>query len=133
MTNADLARRIGLSPPSMLQRVRKLEEAGYIKQYVALLDAEKLGYPITVIAMVNLSLHQDSAIEQFRASIQEIPEVIECLHISGEHDFLLRIVAKSMHDYERLVSEHISKIKAVGRINSSFVLAENKRSATIPL
>lgn len=117
----------------MLQRVRKLEEAGLIKQYVALLDAEKLGYPITVIAMVNLSLHQDAAIEQFRASVQEIPEVIECLHISGEHDFLLRIVAKSMHDYERLVSDHLSKIKAVGRINSSFVLAENKRTSSIPL
>jgi len=117
----------------MLQRVRKLEEAGYIRQYVALLDAEKLGYPITVIAMVNLSLHQDAAIEQFRAAVQEIPEVVECLHISGEHDFLLRIVAKNMHDYERMVSEQLSKIKAVGRINSSFVLAENKRTASIPL
>ena len=117
----------------MLQRVRKLEESGLIKGYKAILDAEQLGYPLTVIAMVSLSLHQDSAIEQFRMAIQDIPEVIESLHVSGEYDFLLRIVARNMHDYERIVTEHLSKVKAVGRINSSFVLAQNKQSAPIPL
>ena len=133
VTNADLARRVELSPPSMLQRVRKLEEGGYITGYGANLDAESLGFPLMVIAMVSLSLHQDLAIEQFRNGVQGIPEVIECLHVSGEYDFLLRIVARSMHDYERIVTEHLSKIKAVGRINSSFVLAQSKHSVPIPL
>lgn len=133
VTNADLARRAELSPPSMLQRVRKLEEAGFIRGYSATLDAERLGYRVTVIAMVSLSLHQEQPIEQFRAGVMGVPEVVECLHVSGEHDFMLRIVAKDMRDYERIVTDHLSKIKSVGKINSLFVLAVNKQSAPVPL
>lgn len=133
MTNADLARKIGLSPPSMLQRVRKLEEAGFIKGYNAELSPEALGYQLLVVAMVSLSLHQEGSIEQFRNATRAVPEILEVLHISGEYDFMLKVVAKDMRDYERIVTTHISSIKAVGKINSCFVLAVNKQGTALPL
>ncbi len=133
MTNADLARKIGLSPPSMLQRVRKLEEAGFIKGYSADLSPEALGYQLLVVTFVSLSLHQEGSIEQFRNAARAVPEILEVLHISGEYDFLLKVVAKDMRDYERIVTTHISAIKAVGKINSCFVLAINKHGASLPL
>ncbi|MBX3112885.1 MAG: Lrp/AsnC family transcriptional regulator [Fimbriimonadaceae bacterium] len=133
MTNADLARKIGLSPPSMLQRVRKLEEAGYIKGYYAELSPEALNYQLLVVAMVSLSLHQEGSIEQFRNATRAVPEILEVLHISGEYDFMLKVVAHDMRDYERIVTTHISSIKAVGKINSCFVLAVNKQGTALPL
>ncbi|MBS1709380.1 MAG: Lrp/AsnC family transcriptional regulator [Armatimonadetes bacterium] len=133
MTNADLARKIGLSPPSMLQRVRKLEEAGFVRGYTAELNPEALGYHLLVVAMVSLSLHQEGSIEQFRNAAMAVPEILEILHISGEYDFMLKIVAKDMRDYERIVTTHISSIKAVGKINSCFVLGVNKHGTTLPL
>lgn len=133
ITNADLARQIGLSPPSMLQRVRKLEESGLIKAYRAILDEDSMGFGLQVLAMISLSLHQEQPIEQFRDQVSAIPEVLECLHVSGEYDFMLRIVAKDMQDYERIVRQNISSIKAVGRINSSFILATPKRTTALPV
>lgn len=133
ISNADLAKSVGLSPPSVLQRVRALEKAGLIRGYFAVLDAERLGLKITALAMITLSLHQEQPIERFRKSIQEIPEVLECYHVSGEFDFLLKIVVKDIRSYEQLIRERLSKIKGIGQIRSSFVLATNKYSTKIPL
>lgn len=133
MTNADLAKRIGLSPPSTLQRVRQLEEAGLVKRYVALLDHERLGYKVTVLAMIQLSLHQERPIEQFRKSILQIPEVVECYHVSGDYDYLLKILVKDIRAYEALVREKLSRIKGVAKITSSFVLGTTKHTTQVPL
>lgn len=133
MTNADLAKRVGLSPPSVLQRVRSLEKSGLIRNYTALLDHEKLGLKITVFAMVSLSLHQEQPIERFRRGIREIPEVMECYHVSGDFDFLLKIVVRDIRAYEALVREHLSKLKGVQKINSSFVYGVPKHSTKIAL
>src|SRR5436853_1994969 len=83
ITNADLAKKVGLSPPSVLQRVRALEKAGLIRGYFALLDAERLGLKLTALAMISLSLHQEQPIERFRRSIQGIAEIVECYHVTG--------------------------------------------------
>lgn len=133
MSNADLARRVGLSPPSVLQRVRKLEESHLISRYTAILTPDLLGYKILVIAMISLSLHQEKPIEGFQNSVKEIPEVLEVLHVSGDFDFLLKIVAKDMKDYERMVRERLSTIQGVGKIHSSFVLGINKNQTAMPL
>ena len=133
MTNADLARRVGLSPPSMLQRVRKLEEGRFINSYTALLNPEQLGFSLIVIAMVSLALHQEAPIEQFREEVQDVPEVLECYHVSGDFDFLLKIIAKDMHDYERIVREKLSRISGVGKIQSSFVLGTTKSTTALPV
>lgn len=133
MTNAELAKRVGLSPPSALQRVRFLEQVGFIKGYVALLDPNKMGLNITVLAGITLALHQDQAIERFRRSISQIPEVVECYHVSGEFDYLLKILVRDIGTYEELIREKISKIKGIQTIRSSFVLAEPKHTTQIPL
>jgi Lrp/AsnC family leucine-responsive transcriptional regulator len=132
ITNADLAKRVGLSPPSVLQRVRALEKAGLIKGYFALLDAERLGLKITALAMVSLALHQEQPIERFRRSINDIPEVMECYHVSGEFDFLLKIVVKDIRAYEVLIREKLAKIKGIGQIKTSFVLGTSKYNTQIP-
>lgn len=133
MSNADLARSVQLSPPSVLQRVRKLEEMGVIQGYSTVLDAEKLGFGLTVFAQISLALHQERAIEQFRAEVAKIPEVMECHHVSGEFDFMLRIVVGDMRAYEALIREHLSRIKGVGKIHSCFVMATTKDSHRLPI
>jgi Lrp/AsnC family transcriptional regulator, leucine-responsive regulatory protein len=133
ITNADLAKAVNLSPPSVLQRVRTLEKLGLIRGYFALLDYERLGLRITALAMISLSLHQEQPIERFRKAIQEIPEVLECYHVSGEFDFLLKIVVKDIRAYEQFLREKLSKIKGIGQIQTSFVLATPKYSTQVPL
>lgn len=133
ITNAELAKKIDLSQPSALQRVRTLEKSGYIKKYAALLDAERLGLKITVWAMISLSLHQDQPIERFRKSMQEISEVLECYHVSGEFDFLLKIMVPDIRAYESLVREKFSRIKGIQQIKSSFVLASPKQTHILPI
>jgi len=133
ISNADLARKIGLSPPSMLQRVRKLEQSGYIKGYSTRLEAEKLGFNLHVIAQISLSMHQDQPIDQFIEDILKVPEVLACYHVSGDYDFMLRIVAKDMHDYERILKERLASIKVVGKIHSCFVLNVNKETEVLPI
>lgn len=133
ITNADLAKCIELSPPSALQRVRRLERAGYIIGYTALLDPEKLGYPITVWAMMSLTLHQDQPVEKFRESVMLIPEVVECYNVSGEFDFLLKILVADIAAYEALMREKLSRLEGVRQLKSSFVLGVTKHSTHIPL
>jgi Lrp/AsnC family transcriptional regulator, leucine-responsive regulatory protein len=133
ITNAELAKRVGLSPPSVLQRVRSLEKAGLVRGYVALLEPERLGLRITALVMISLSLHQEQPIERFRRSIQEIPEIIECYHVSGDFDFLLKVVVRDMRSYEVFLREKLSKIKGIGKITTNFVLATNKQTTQIPL
>jgi Lrp/AsnC family transcriptional regulator, leucine-responsive regulatory protein len=117
----------------VLQRVRTLEKLGLIRGYFALLDYERLGLRITALAMISLSLHQEQPIERFRKAIQEIPEVLECYHVSGEFDFLLKIVVKDIRAYEQFLREKLSKIKGIGQIQTSFVLATPKYSTQVPL
>lgn len=133
ITNADLAKTVNLSPPSVLQRVRALENAGLIRGYHAHLDAERLGLRITAMVGITLSLHQDMAIERFRRAVQEVPEILECHHISGDFDFLLKVVVRDMRAYESFVREKLSRIKGVGQIRTSFVLGTTKHTTEIPL
>lgn len=133
ISNADLAKKIGLSPASTFQRVRNLEAAGFIRRYVALVDHEKVGKKLTVLAMVELSLHQDQPIERFRRAVMQIPEVLECYNVSGEFDFVLKIVVPDMRSYEALVREKLSTIRGVGKVTSSFVLSTTKHTTAVPI
>jgi Lrp/AsnC family leucine-responsive transcriptional regulator len=133
MTNADLAKKVNLSPPSALQRVRALENAGLIKGYVALLDPDRLGLKLTALVMIRLALHQDRPIEQFRKAVHDIPEVMDCYHVSGEFDFVLKVIVKDIRAYEQLVREKLSRIKGLQQINTSFVMGIPKQTTAIPL
>jgi Lrp/AsnC family leucine-responsive transcriptional regulator len=131
MTNADLAKTVGLSPPSVLQRVRTLERSGLIRGYAALLDAERLGFRITAWVQISLALHQDQPIERFRKSIQEIPEILECYNVTGDFDFLMKVVVKDMRTYELFVREKLAKIKGVQQIKSSIAFGTSKYNTHI--
>lgn len=133
ITNADLAKAVNLSPPSVLQRVRALEKAGLIRGYHAQLDHERLGLRITAMVMITLALHQDMAIERFRRAVQDIPEILECHHVSGDFDFLLKVVVRDMRSYEQFIREKLSRIKGIGQIRSSFVLGTTKYTTEIPI
>jgi Lrp/AsnC family leucine-responsive transcriptional regulator len=133
ITNAELARRVGLSAPSVLQRVRKLEELGLIQGFYAHLDREKLGYGILVLVQIGLSLHHEKAIEQFRRAVKAMPEVLECLHTSGDFDFQLKVVATDMREYETIVTQRISQIRGIGKIHSCFVLGMTKYTTELPI
>ena len=133
ITNAELAKRVNLSPPSVLQRVRALEKAGLIKTYTAILDADRLGLKITALTSINLSLHQDQPIERFRKAILDLPEVLECYHVSGDFDFLLKVIVRDMRSYESFIREKLSKIKGVNQVKTNVVLGTNKHTTQIAL
>lgn len=133
MTNADLAKNVGLTPPSALQRVRALEKAGLIKGYTALLDSERLGLRLTAFTFISLALHQDLAIERFRKSVSELGEVMECYNISGDFDFILKVLVRDIRSYEIFVREKLSRIKGVGKIQTSFVIGTPKQTTKIPI
>lgn len=131
ITNADLAKQVGLSAPSVLQRVRALEKAGLIRQYVAILDPEKLGRKLTAFVNVSLVMHESQPIERFRKAITELPEVQEVYNVTGDFDFLLKIQVRDMRHYETLIREKITKIRGIARLNTSFVLGTAKQSTQI--
>ncbi len=133
MTNTDLAKHVGLTAPSALQRVRSLEKAGFVKGYSAQLDPEKLGLRLTAFTFIALALHQDLAIERFRKSIGDLPEVLECYHISGEFDFMLKVLVKDIRSYEAFIREKLSRVKGVGKIQTSFVMGVPKHTTKLPL
>ncbi len=133
ITNADLAKAVQLSPPSVLQRVRALESLGLIKAYTAVLDPDRLGLKLTAWTQISLALHQDLPIERFRKSILAIPEVLECFHVTGDYDFLLKIVVKDMRAYEAFIREKLTKLKGIGKIQTSFVMGVTKHTTHLPL
>ena len=133
ISNADLARKIGLSPPASHARTRRLEEAGYIQQFVALLDKEKAGFDMVCFVMVSLSMHKTQQVQDFRQAVQDIPEVLECHHITGEYDYLLKVIIRNRKDLEQFVIERLTPIPGVARIHTSLVLSEVKTTTALPI
>jgi Lrp/AsnC family leucine-responsive transcriptional regulator len=133
LPNARIAERVGLSPPSVLERIRKLEERGVIKGYAAQVEGERLGLRTVVFVQVSLSFHRSDAIESFRKSILATPPVLECYHVTGEEDFLLKVVVPDIADYEDFLLHTLTQIEGIGKVKSSFVLSTLKRSSRLPL
>lgn len=132
-SNVDLAREIGLSPPPTLERVRKLEAAGYISGYVALVDGSKLGLGITAFVSVVLARHHLETSMRFSEECRRLPEVLECHHIAGEEDFLLKVVAESPAAYERFVLETLTRVPGIEKVKTIFVLSSPKSTTRLPI
>ena len=133
ITNVQLAAKIGISPPAMLERVKRLEKNGIIRKYAALLDAEKIGKNTFALVSVSLSMHQVSSIEIFAKEIKRLDEVLECYHVTGNSDFLLKVAVKNVQEYERFILEKFTKIKGVNKINTSFILSTFKYKTKLNL
>ena len=133
ISNAELARRINLSPPATHARVRQLEKRGYIRQYSALVDRDRAGYDMLCFVHMSLQLHQQEQIDIVRAAISQMPEVLECYHVTGEFDYLLKVVIRSRKDLERFVMDQLTPIPGVARVYTSLVLTEVKSTTALPL
>jgi DNA-binding Lrp family transcriptional regulator len=133
ISNVELAQRVNLSPPATHARVRRLEEQGVIRRYAALLDPAKIGYDMLCFVRVSLQLHQSQPVERFGEIIQKMPEVLECHHITGEYDYLLKVAVRNRKDLERFAVERLTPIPGVARINTSLVLSEVKSTTALPI
>ena len=133
ITNATLAQRVGISPPSTLERVKKLEASGIIRGYVAILDPAALGKSIAAVVHVTLREHGMEQLRTFEHAIVEMPEVQSAWHTAGEEDFILRVVVTDMNQYERFVVHKLSAIPNIGRVRTSFCLSSVKDDTRVPL
>ncbi|MDR6564728.1 MULTISPECIES: Lrp/AsnC family transcriptional regulator [Arcicella] len=133
ITNAQLSKEIGLSPAPTLERVKKLETAGIIESYHAQLNREKVGLGVTTFVTVTLIGHKKQVTESFVSQINSIPEVIECHHVTGSGDFLLKIIAKDIASYQKLMLEKINEIEEVAGTQTMVILSTFKESKVLPI
>lgn len=133
LSNQDLAKRVGLSPAPCSRRIKRLEEEQVIEGYAALVDPQSLGLTVTVYASVSLDNHHESTVKVFDDLVSGRPEVLECYSMSGQFDYLLKIVARTMGEYERFLSGHLLPCPAVRAVTTSFVLKRKKFTTALPV
>ncbi len=133
ISNAEVARQVGLSAPATHARVKRLEEAGVVRQYSTLLDREAIGFDMVCFINVSLQLHQFEAIERFKELMQDMPEVLECYHITGEFDYLLKAVFRNRDELQEFVVNKLTPIPGMARINTSLALIEIKATQQLPI
>ncbi len=133
ISNADLAREVGLSPSPCLRRVRELEASGVIKRFATLLEPASVGLPISVFVQVTLERQVESALEAFESTILARPEVMECYLMTGDSDYLLRIVVSDIAAYEKFLKDSLTRVPGVASIKSSFALNQVKYGTALPL
>jgi len=134
LTNLELAEQIGLSPSPCLRRVRALEESGIIHGYHALLDAQKLGLTLTALVYISMDRHTPERFANFDASIRTLPEVLECLLITGQDaDYQIKVVVRDMQAFQHLLLDQITRIDGVTGVHSSFVLRRVVDQTALPL
>lgn len=130
-TIKELADRVKLSHTPVFERVKRLELAGYIKKYIAIIDAEKLNYGLIVFCNIKLKQHGKSIGHEFVTDIQRITEVVECYNISGDYDFLLKVYARDMKHYQDFVFNTLGSVESIGSAHSTFVMSENKNTYNV--
>lgn len=134
LSNQELAERIGLSQSPCLRRVKALEASGYIAGYRALVDARKLGLTLMALIGISMDRHTPERFDHFEAEISAIPEVLECLLITGQQsDYQLKVVVRDMDAYHELLLKRITRIKGVTGVHSSFVLRQVVNQTALPL
>ncbi len=133
LSNVELAARAGLSASPCLRRVRALEDAGVIKGYAALVDQQAVGLPVSVFIMVSLEKQIEQALETFETRIRALPEVMECYLMTGDSDYLLRVVAADLFAYERFLLTQLTKFPGVSSIKSSFALKQVVYRTALPV
>jgi len=133
ISNVDLAGAINLSESACLRRVRALEDDGIIDRYVALIGQARVGLPGNVFVHIGLHREEDSELAAFEEAVRSIPEVMECYLMTGEFDYLLRVVVTDMADFERLHKESLTRLPGVARVNSSVAIRTVQKTTELPL
>ena len=133
MTNAKLAERVGLSPAPCLRRIRALEAAGVIRDYVALLDSRAVGRAVTVFIEIRLDLQVRDRLDILERAIREWPEVLECSLMTGDADYMLRVAVPDVDAYEQFLRDKLTRLEGVASIKSSFALKQVKYTTALPI
>jgi len=133
LSNVELAQHAGLSASPCLRRVRTLEDEGIIKGYAALVDQEAVGLPVSVFVMVSLERQVEQALEIFEERVRALPEVMECYLMTGDSDYLLRVVTSDLQAYERFLMHQLTKFPGVSSIKSSFALKQVVYRTALPI
>ncbi len=126
-----IAQQVGLSVSPTYERIKRLEQSGCIKKYVAIIDGNQIGKSITVYCQISLSNHSRKLIDAFIMAIQGLPEVMGCSHVSGNYDFLLKVTAKDMNEYQQFVIDKLSVIDGISNMQSSFEMNEIKEGISL--
>jgi len=131
--NVDLARAVGLSPSPCSRRVREMEEAGVIRRYATLIDPAAVALPVSVFINVTLEKQVEQDLEVFESAVAQLPEVMECYLMTGDADYLLRVVVSDLEAYKRFLMDHLTRIPGVTSIRSSFALKQVAYRTALPL
>ncbi len=133
ISNVDLAELVSLSESACLRRVRRLEEKGFIQKYTALLDQRQVGLSGNVFVHIALHREEQRELAAFEDAVQSLPEVMECYLMTGEFDYLLRVVVSDMADFERVHNESLTRLPGVARVNSSVAIRTVRKTTELPL
>lgn len=133
LTTRELAQRLHLTSTPVHERIKKLEKEGFIRKYVALLDQQKLNKGLTVFCYVSLKQHDKAIGHKFVKDILSLKEVTECYNVSGEYDFMLKILVKDMPEYQNFIFNKLGEIENIGNTQSMFVMGEIKHTTALPL
>ncbi len=133
VTNCELAESASLSESACLRRVRALEDSGFIEGYTALVSQQKAGFPVNVFVNITLERQEQAYLLAFEEAARRVPEVMECYLMSGDYDYLLRVVLADTADFERLHSQHLTRLPHVARVHSSFALRTVQKSRELPV
>jgi len=133
ISNAELSESVNMSPSACHRRVQRLEQEGYIKDYVALLDARKMGVPTTVFVEITLQGQADEILEAFEKAVARIPDVLECHLMAGTADYILKVVAENTEDFARIHRQHLTRLPGVAQMQSSFALRTVFKTTALPV
>lgn len=133
MSNAELSDKVNLSPSACHRRVQRLESDGYIRDYVALLDARKMDMPTTVFVEITLRGQTDDVLDAFEKSVARVPNVLECHLMAGTADYLLKVVAEDTEDFARIHRQYLARLPGVAQMQSSFALRTVFKTTALPV
>lgn len=133
MSNAELSEKANLSPSACHRRVQRLEADGYIRDYVALLDARKMNVPTTVFVEITLRAQADDVLDAFEKSVARIPDVLECHLMAGSADYLLKVVSENTEDFARIHRQYLARLPGVAQMQSSFALRTVFKTTALPV
>ena len=133
MSNAELSEKVNLSPSACHRRVQRLEADGYIRNYVALLDARKMGVPSTVFVEITLQAQADEVLGAFERAVARIPDVMECHLMAGTADYILKVVAENTEDFARIHRQYLTRLPGVAQMQSSFSLRTVFETTALPV
>lgn len=133
VTNVELAQSVGLTAPPCLRRMRALEDEGIITSYHAAIDPAKMGYTITVFAMVSLKSQAEADLQAFEDHVQDLPEVRDCYMLNGEIDFMLKVVAKDLQQFQKFLTSHLTSAPNVASVKTSLTIRSAKHEPGVPI